>query len=455
MNFLSKSIQKIISKIGNKKYIQQDDIDNIMQEINPALLKADVDYEVVNKFNELIKQQTLNMQLLKGLTPQQQVIKIIQNTLTNILGNKSLPLNFQDHKLNIFLLIGMKGSGKTTVAGKLAFFINKQKIDKILLIAADYHRPGGIQQLQQIGQNINIEVYNDNNTNNSLEVILNGINYAKKHNFQVVIIDTTGFSPEDTASIDNLSLIKKNIKPDETLIVVDALGGQQISGKIKQINEKLSFTGVIMTKMDAKTSGGLILSIRYITNLAIRFISSSEKHNDDNFELFYPDRIASRILGMGDLSTLIENIEAKIDSKQNAELIDKLFQDNYNYYDLQKHLNLIKKMGSFQKILNFIPGISNKISNLNILDNNIMIKFEAIIKSMTHKERLNPELIANNNRRRHRIIKGSGATYQEINLLIDFIEKQKNLTKQIDNKNFKKDSATDYQDLINKFLDSK
>ncbi|MDO8057983.1 signal recognition particle receptor subunit alpha, partial ['Opuntia sp.' phytoplasma] len=365
MNFLSKSIQKIINKIGNKKYIQQNDLDNIMQEINPALLKADVDYEVVNKFNELIKQQTLNMQLLKGLTPQQQVIKIIQNTLTNILGNKSLPLNFQDNKLNIFLLIGMKGSGKTTVAGKLAFFINKQKIDKILLIAADYHRPGGIQQLQQIGQNINIDVYNDNNTNNSLEVILNGINYAKKHHFQVVIIDTTGFSPEDTASIDNLSLIKKNIKPDETLMVVDALGGQQISGKIKKINEKLSFTGVIMTKMDAKTSGGLILSIRYITKLAIRFISSSEQHNDDNFELFYPDRISSRILGMGDLSTLIENIEAKIDPKQNAELIDKLFQDNYNYYDLQKHLNLIKKMGSFQKILNFIPGISNKISNLN------------------------------------------------------------------------------------------
>ncbi|MDO8057531.1 signal recognition particle receptor subunit alpha [Candidatus Phytoplasma gossypii] len=455
MNFLSKSIQKIISKIGNKKYIQQDDIDSIMQEINPALLKADVDYEVVNKFNELIKQQTLNMQLLKGLTPQQQVIKIIQNTLTNILGNKSLPLNFQDHKLNIFLLIGMKGSGKTTVAGKLAFFINKQKMNKILLIAADYHRPGGIQQLQQIGQNINIEVYNDDKINNSLEVILNGINYAKKHNFQVVIIDTTGFSPEDTASIDNLSLIKKNIKPDETLMVVDALGGQQISGKIKHINEQLSFTGVIMTKMDAKTSGGLILSIRYITKLAIRFISSSEQHNDDNFELFYPDRIASRILGMGDLSTLIENIEAKIDPKQNAELIDKLFQDNYNYYDLQKHLNLIKKMGSFQKILNFIPGISNKISNLNILDNNIMIKFEAIIKSMTHKERLNPELIANNNRRRHRIIKGSGTTNQEINLLIDFIEKQKNLTKQIDNKNFKKNSTTDYQDLINKFLDSK
>ncbi|MDO8060074.1 signal recognition particle protein [Candidatus Phytoplasma citri] len=455
MNFLSKSIQKIINKIGNKKYIQQNDIDNIMQEINPALLKADVDYEVVNKFNELIKQQTLNMQLLKGLTPQQQVIKIIQNTLTNILGNKSLPLNFQDNKLNIFLLIGMKGSGKTTIAGKLAFFINKQKIDKILLIAADYHRPGGIQQLQQIGKNINIEVYNDNNTNNSLEVILNGINYAKKNHFQVVIIDTTGFSPEDTASIDNLSLIKKNIKPDETLMVVDALGGQQISGKIKQINEKLSFTGVIMTKMDAKTSGGLILSIRYITKLAIRFISSSEQHNDDNFELFYPDRIASRILGMGDLSTLIENIEAKIDPKQNAELIDKLFQDNYNYYDLQKHLNLIKKMGSFQKILNFIPGISNKISNLNILDNNIIIKFEAIIKSMTHKERLNPELIANNNRRRHRIIKGSGTTNQEINLLIDFIEKQKTLTKQIDNKNLKKDSITDYQDLINKFLDSK
>ncbi|MDO8054141.1 signal recognition particle receptor subunit alpha ['Opuntia sp.' phytoplasma] len=455
MNFLSKSIQKIINKIGNKKYIQQNDLDNIMQEINPALLKADVDYEVVNKFNELIKQQTLNMQLLKGLTPQQQVIKIIQNTLTNILGNKSLPLNFQDNKLNIFLLIGMKGSGKTTVAGKLAFFINKQKIDKILLIAADYHRPGGIQQLQQIGQNINIDVYNDNNTNNSLEVILNGINYAKKHHFQVVIIDTTGFSPEDTASIDNLSLIKKNIKPDETLMVVDALGGQQISGKIKKINEKLSFTGVIMTKMDAKTSGGLILSIRYITKLAIRFISSSEQHNDDNFELFYPDRISSRILGMGDLSTLIENIEAKIDPKQNAELIDKLFQDNYNYYDLQKHLNLIKKMGSFQKILNFIPGISNKISNLNILDNNIIIKFEAIIKSMTHKERLNPELIANNNRRRHRIIKGSGTTNQEINLLIDFIEKQKTLTQQIDNKNFKKDSTTDYQDLINKFLDSK
>ncbi|MDV3157458.1 MAG: signal recognition particle receptor subunit alpha [Candidatus Phytoplasma australasiaticum] len=455
MNFLSNSIQKIINKIGNKKYIQQEDIDNIMQEINPALLKADVDYEVVIKFDELIKQQTLNMQILKGLTPQQQVIKIIQNTLTNILGSQSLPLNLKDNKLNIFMLIGMKGSGKTTVAGKLAYFIHKTKIDKILLIAADYHRPGGIQQLQQIGKNINIEVYANTDTNDSLEVISQGINYAKKNNFQVVIIDTTGFSPEDEISVNNLSLIKKNIKPDETFIVVDALGGQQISGKIKQINEKLSFTGVIMTKMDAKTSGGLILSIRYITKLAIRFISSSEQHHDDNFEFFYPERIASRILGMGDLSTLIENIEAKIDPKQNAELIDKLFQNNYNYYDLQKHLNLIKKMGSFQKILNFIPGIGNKITNLNILDNNIMVKFEAIIQSMTHEERLNPTLLTNNNRRRHRISKGSGTTHQEINLLIDFIEKQKNLTKKIDNKNFNKDSSiTDYQDLINKFLDS-
>ncbi|MDV3141192.1 MAG: signal recognition particle receptor subunit alpha, partial [Candidatus Phytoplasma australasiaticum] len=294
MNFLSNSVQKIIDKIGNKKYIKQEDIDNIMQEINPALLKADVDYEVVIKFNELIKQQTLNMEILKGLTPQQQVIKIIQNTLTNILGSQPLPLNLKDNKLNIFMLIGMKGSGKTTVAGKLAYFIYKKKIDKILLIAADYHRPGGIQQLQQIGKNINIEVYTNNDTNDASEVILQGINYAKKNNFQAVIIDTTGFSPEDEISVNNLALIKKNIKPDETFIVVDALGGQRISGKIKQINEKLSFTGVIMTKMDAKTSGGLILSIRYITKLAIRFISSSEQHNDDNFEFFYPERIASR-----------------------------------------------------------------------------------------------------------------------------------------------------------------
>ncbi|MDV3171562.1 MAG: signal recognition particle protein, partial [Candidatus Phytoplasma australasiaticum] len=219
------------------------------------------------KFNELIKQQTLNMEILKGLTPQQQVIKIIQNTLTNILGSQPLPLNLKDNKLNIFMLIGMKGSGKTTVAGKLAYFIYKKKIDKILLIAADYHRPGGIQQLQQIGKNINIEVYTNNDTNDASEVILQGINYAKKNNFQAVIIDTTGFSPEDEISVNNLALIKKNIKPDETFIVVDALGGQRISGKIKQINEKLSFTGVIMTKMDAKTSGGLILSIRYITKL--------------------------------------------------------------------------------------------------------------------------------------------------------------------------------------------
>ncbi|MDV3178331.1 MAG: signal recognition particle protein, partial [Sweet potato little leaf phytoplasma] len=172
------------------------------------------------------------MEILKGLTPQQQVIKIIQNTLTNILGSQPLPLNLKDNKLNIFMLIGMKGSGKTTVAGKLAYFIYKKKIDKILLIAADYHRPGGIQQLQQIGKNINIEVYTNNDTNDASEVILQGINYAKKNNFQTVIIDTTGFSPEDEISVNNLALIKKNIIPDETFIVVDALGGQRISGKI-------------------------------------------------------------------------------------------------------------------------------------------------------------------------------------------------------------------------------
>ncbi|MFR0367731.1 signal recognition particle protein [Candidatus Phytoplasma palmae] len=452
MNFLNNSFQKIINKIKNKKFIQEKDIELIMKEIRLSFIEADVNYEVITRFNELIKKKSLGKEILKGLNAQQQIIKIIRDTLTEILGFENVGLNLSK-KMDTILLIGLQGSGKTTISGKLSFFIKKKLNKKVLLIAADTYRYGAIDQLIAIGEKISVEVFFQKN-NKVLDIIKNGLKYALLNNFETVIIDTAGRLSIDKELIKELQKIKLISAPSEVLIVCDALLGQESAIVAKSFNEQIGATGVILTKMDADIKGGSALSIKSVTNLPIKFISSSEKH-DDEFEIFYPERMASRILGMGDILTLIDNIEEKIDKEKDQKIFNRILQEDYNYFDLIKQINLIKKLGSLKKILNFVPMIGNQIKNFPFLENDIIKKMESLIKSMTIEEKRNPKLIESNNRRRIRISKGSGNNLKDVNSLIIFIKKQKEISKKMGNlaNNNLLDNLTNEQDIIKKFFD--
>ncbi|WP_225696154.1 signal recognition particle protein [Candidatus Phytoplasma sp. AldY-WA1] len=448
MSFLSDGFSKIINKIRGKKFISSQDIETIMKEIRLSLLEADVSYEVITEFNELIKQKTLGQEVLKGIKPQEQVIKIIKDILTIILGHKNTALSL-DKKLNIILLMGLQGSGKTTTAGKLSFWIKKKMQKKVLLIAADIYRFGAVEQLKSIGEKIGIEVFNQKDKK-VLDIVENGIKYAEQNNFDVVIVDTAGRLTIDTEMIEEIKNIKQKVNTSDVLIVADSLLGQQSVNIAKSFHEQIGATGIILTKMDSDTKGGAALSMKYITKLPIKFTSSSEKHNDDNFEIFYPERMASRILDMGDILTLIDNVEDKINTKQDKEVLDRILQEDYNYNDLIKQLKLLKKLGSMSKMLSFIPGINSKIKKMPFLENDVILKFQAIIQSMTKEERLKPKLIENNNRRRTRIVKGSGSEPTDISHLIEFIKKQKQISKQM--KNLDLNDLNNPEDLLSKFL---
>ncbi|AYJ01280.1 signal recognition particle protein [Candidatus Phytoplasma ziziphi] len=448
MSFLSDGFSKIINKIRGKKFISSQDIETIMKEIRVSLLEADVSYEVITEFNELIKQKTLGQEVLKGIKPQEQVIKIIKDILTIILGHKNTALSL-DKKLNIILLMGLQGSGKTTTAGKLSFWIKKKMQKKVLLIAADMYRFGAVEQLKSIGEKTGIEVFTQKDEK-VLDIVNNGIKYAEQNNFDTVIVDTAGRLTIDNEMIEEIKNIKKKVNPSDVLIVADALLGQQSVNIAKSFHEQIGATGIILTKMDSDTKGGAALSMKYITNLPIKFTSSSEKHNDDNFEIFYPERMASRILDMGDILTLIDNVEDKINTKQDKEVLDRILQEDYNYNDLIKQLKLLKKLGSMNKMLSFIPGINSKIKKMPFLESDVIQKFRSIIQSMTKEERLKPKLIENNNRRRTRIVKGSGSEPADISHLIEFIKKQKQISKQM--KNLDLNDVNNPEDLLSKFL---
>ncbi|KAB8121934.1 signal recognition particle protein ['Cynodon dactylon' phytoplasma] len=431
MSFLTEGFQKIIDKIKNKKYIKEKDIESIMEDINLSLIRADVNYEVVTKFNNLIKEKSIGQKILDGLNAKQQIIKIIKNTLIEILGSKESNLDFKNNNiLNVILLIGLQGSGKTTTSGKLSLFIKNKLNKKILLIAADTYRFGAIDQLLQIGKKINIHVFSIKNEK-VMKIIEDGLSYALKNNFDTVIIDTAGRLNIDEKMIKELMEIKTRTNPSEILIVSDAILGQDSVNVVKSFHQKISATGVILTKMDADIKGGTALSIRYITKLPIKFISSSEKYNDGNFEIFYPDRIASRILGMGDILTLIDNIEEKISSEEEKKTLEKILKKEYNYNDLKKQLKILEKIGSLKKILKFIPGLSSKIDKMPVLETNFLKKFNSIIDSMTSKERIYPYLIESNLRRRKRIAIGSGNQIKDVDNLVMFIKKQKQISGKI------------------------
>ena len=411
---LSERLQMSLRRLTGRGRINENDIDEIMKEVRVSLLEADVNYKIVKSFIADIKEKALGERVMKSLTPGDQVLKIVNEELKTLMGEEAVPLNMNPNGTTVILFAGLQGSGKTTHAGKLANYIRKKYNARPLLIAADVYRPAAVNQLVTLGKQLNVEVFEQGVSVKPQKIVENGLAYAKTKNCNVVIIDTAGRLQIDEKLMDELADIKKIAKPNEILLAVDAMTGQDAVNVAKSFHDKLGITGCILTKLDSDTRGGAALSIRYMTGIPIKFCGVGEKL--DQIEVFHPERMADRILGMGDVMSLIEKATENIDETDAMDLAEKLAKGHFNYNDFLKQLSMIKKMGSLKSLLGMIPGMGAQLKNLDI-DDKQFDKVEAIIRSMTKEERRNPDLVSKSQSRKERIAKGCGKSYPEINAL--------------------------------------
>ncbi len=427
---LSDRLQEIAHKIKGYGKITEDNISEMMREIRLSLLEADVNYKVVKEFTNTVKEKALGVEVSKSLSPGDLFVKIVRDELQELLGGDNAPLK-TDGNPTVCMMVGLQGSGKTTTCGKLANLLRKTKKKKPLMIACDIYRPAAIDQLKQIGKELNIEVYSE--SGNPVDIAYNGLNYAKENGFDYVLIDTAGRLHVDMELMDELVNIISKVNPDEVLLVIDAMMGQDAINVITGFNDKLSLTGVILTKMDGDTRGGVALSVRHLTNIPIKFIGISEKL--DGLTEFHPDRMANRIIGMGDVISLVEKVESEIDEKEAEKLAKKMTKGNFDLEDFLAQMNQIKKLGPLENLIKLIPGAKKMgLSNVNI-DPKAMKRIEAIVLSMTMEERHNPDILKAS--RKQRIAKGSGTTVTEVNALLNKFEEMKKMMKMIGNGNFK------------------
>ncbi|MBQ8293690.1 MAG: signal recognition particle protein [Bacilli bacterium] len=411
---LSERLQMSLRRLTGRGKINENDIDEIMKEVRVALLEADVNYKIVKSFIADIKEKALGERVMKSLTPGDQVLKIVNEELKSLMGEEAVPLNINENGTTVILFAGLQGSGKTTHAGKLANYIRKKYNARPLLIAADVYRPAAVNQLVTLGKQLNVEVFEQGVDVKPQKIVENGLAYAKTKNCNVVIIDTAGRLQIDEKLMDELADIKKIARPNEILLAVDAMTGQDAVNVASSFHEKLGITGCILTKLDSDTRGGAALSIRYMTGIPIKFCGVGEKL--DQIEVFHPERMADRILGMGDVMSLIEKATESIDETDAMDLAEKLSKGHFNYNDFLKQLSMIKKMGSLKSILGMIPGMGSQLKNMDI-DDKQFDKIEAIISSMTKEERKNPDLVSRSQSRKERIARGSGRGYPEVNAL--------------------------------------
>ncbi len=431
-NSLQDRMQMALRRITGRGKLNENDIEEMMKEIRLSLLEADVNYKVVKMFTNEVKEKALGEKILSGLNPGQQVVKIVHDELKKIMGEEASPCKFKsNNEITCFMAVGLQGTGKTTAIGKLSNYFRKKENKKVLLIAADIYRPAAIDQLKTIGKQLGIEVFEEGTNKKASDIVKDGLKYAAANNFNLVIIDTAGRLHIDETLMDELIEVKKVANPDEILLTVDAMTGQDAVNVAKTFHEKLEVTGCILTKLDGDTRGGAALSIRIVTGVPIKFIGTGEKM--DAIEVFHPDRMAQRILGMGDVLSLIEKAEEAIDEDEAMNMMEKLMNDKFNYNDLIKQFKMIKKMGSISKILGMIPGMGNLKQATSNIDDKQIVYMEAIIKSMTEDERKNPKLIDQSSKRRERIAKGSGRSVQEVNRLRTALETQKKVMKQMNN----------------------
>ena len=419
---LSEKIQYSLRKLTGRGKVNEKDIEDAMREIRVSLLEADVNYKIVKEFINEVKQLALGERVMKSLTPGDQVVKIVYEELAKLMGEEAVPINLKKSGMSVVLVVGLQGSGKTTHVGKLANYLRKNNKLKPLMIAADVYRPAAINQLVTIGKQLDVEVFQMGIFAKPQAIVKKGLEYAKENGFNLVLIDTAGRLAIDEPLMQELVEIKEITNPDEILLTVDAMTGQDAVNVAKTFHDKLNITGCLLTKLDSDTRGGAALSIRYLTQIPIKFTGLGEKM--DEIDVFHPDRMAKRILGMGDVLTLIEKAQALTDEEEAMKMAEKFQAGRFTYNDFLDQIRKIKKMGSLKGLLGMIPGLGSQIKNLNI-DEKKFVYIEAIIGSMTKEERNNPDLITKSHTRKTRISKGSGRTYQEINQLTKQFEQMR------------------------------
>lgn len=428
---LSDRLQDVVHKIKGYGKITEENISEMMREIRLSLLEADVNYKVVKEFTNNVKEKALGEEVNKSLNPGELFVKIVKDELTELLGGENTPLNISGNPATL-MLVGLQGSGKTTTIGKLANYLRKNNKKKPLLVACDVYRPAAIDQLKLIGKELNIEVYSEGK-GNPVEISKNAIKYAKDNGYNYVLIDTAGRLQIDESLMDELDNIQKEVNPDETILVIDSMMGQDAINVINGFNDKIKLSGVILTKLDGDTRGGVALSVKYLTNLPIKFIGVSEKM--DGLTPFYPERMASRILGMGDILSIVEQVQSEIDEKEAEKTAKKMMKGNFDLEDFLNQLNQIKKLGPLENLLKLLPGAKKMgLNNVNI-DPKIMKRTEAIVLSMTLEERRDPSILKAS--RKKRIADGSGTTVTDVNKLLNQFEEMKKMMKMMGNGNFK------------------
>ena len=423
---LADKLSNAFKKFRNKGKLTPADVKEGMREIKLALLEADVNFKVVREFIKTVTDRAVGSEVLESLLPGQQVIKIVHEELINLMGKTQAKLEISSKPPTVVMMVGLQGAGKTTHSGKIAGLYKKQGKNP-LLVACDVYRPAAIKQLQIVGEKLGIAVYSDEKSKNPVAIAKGALDYAKKHGHDMVFIDTAGRLHVDEVLMKELQDIKKHVSPTEILLVVDAMLGQDAVNVAETFNELLEITGVVLTKLDGDTRGGAALSVRYVTGKPIKFVGTGEKL--DTIEPFYPDRMASRILGMGDVLSLIEKAEEAFDKKQAEELERKMRQNTFTLSDYLDQLGQLKKMGSLESVMGMIPGMNTGAAKDAKIDENMLIKTEAIILSMTKKERENPDILSSS--RKKRIAQGSGTSVEDINRLLKQFDQMKKMMKQL------------------------
>ena len=425
---LSEKLNGVFGRLGNKGRLTEQDVDAALREVRMALLEADVNFRVARDFIARIREESLKSEVLRSLSPGQQVVKITNDALVDILGGSARRLEPGPRRPSVILMVGLNGAGKTTASAKLARHL-KQDGQAPVMVAADLQRPAAIQQLETLGSQIDVTVYQDTNSSDTPDVAKSGVKRAAELNAAWAIVDTAGRFQVDDELMSELEAVKDAVSPDETLLVVDAMTGQEAVEAARQFHDRIGLTGLIMTKMDGDARGGAALSITSVTGVPIKFIGTGERA--DALEAFHPDRLASRILGMGDMLSLIEQAQSTFDQDEAAQMERKIRQQTFDLEDFLGQLQQIKQMGPISQVLEMVPGFSAMKGRFDTddLDGGHFVKMEAIIRSMTPEERRRPEIIGGS--RRRRIARGSGTTPQDVNMLLNQFSQMQKMMRQM------------------------
>ena len=422
---LSERLERSLKILKGQGKITEINVAETLKDVRRALLDADVNYKVAKQFTDTVKAKALGQNVLTAVKPGEMMVKIVHDELASLMGSETAQLNLSGNP-TVILMSGLQGSGKTTFSGKLARKLKSEKSKRPLLVACDVYRPAAIDQLNVLGEQINVPVYTEEGNNNPVEIAKNAIRHAKANNLDLVIVDTAGRLAVDEQMMDEIEAIKNAINPQEILFVVDAMTGQDAVNTAKEFNDRLDFDGVVLTKLDGDTRGGAALSIRAVVTKPIKFVGTGEKL--DALDLFHPARMADRILGMGDIVSLVEKAQNAYNEEEARKLSKKIAKNQFDFNDFLSQIQQIKKMGNLKDLASMIPGVGKAIKDIDI-DDNAFKGIEAIIHSMTREERANPSII--NQSRRQRIAKGSGTTIVEVNRMLKQFEQMRKMMKTV------------------------